>query len=73
MIYMEPHKLGWKPLMLSWLNTLPPSVSAEHKTLITELFDNILPICLELVHKALKVHMGTDCKHTMHRWRTCEQ
>ncbi|KAK2839526.1 hypothetical protein Q5P01_013266 [Channa striata] len=54
MIYMEPHMLGWRPLLLSWLNTLPTTVKATHKDLISGLFDRILPACLQLVRKATK-------------------
>uniref|UniRef100_A0A3B4TM75 Dynein heavy chain hydrolytic ATP-binding dynein motor region domain-containing protein n=1 Tax=Seriola dumerili TaxID=41447 RepID=A0A3B4TM75_SERDU len=34
MIYMEPHQLGWTPLRDSYMNTLPESLSAEHKELV---------------------------------------
>uniref|UniRef100_A0A671W0U7 Dynein axonemal heavy chain 7 n=1 Tax=Sparus aurata TaxID=8175 RepID=A0A671W0U7_SPAAU len=54
MIYMEPHMLGWRPFLLSWLNTLPATVNAVHKDLITALFDRILPACLQLIRKATK-------------------
>ncbi|XP_028992896.1 dynein axonemal heavy chain 7 [Betta splendens] len=54
MIYMEPHMLGWRPLMQSWLSTLPTTVSTTHKDLISALFEQALPVCLQLVRKATK-------------------
>ncbi|KAL0617697.1 Dynein heavy chain 3, axonemal [Plecturocebus cupreus] len=34
MIYMEPHQLGWKPLKDSYMDTLPSSLTEEHKELL---------------------------------------
>lgn len=27
MVYLEPHQLGWRPLVVSWINTLPEHLS----------------------------------------------
>uniref|UniRef100_A0A4W4DRW5 Dynein heavy chain hydrolytic ATP-binding dynein motor region domain-containing protein n=1 Tax=Electrophorus electricus TaxID=8005 RepID=A0A4W4DRW5_ELEEL len=34
MIYMEPHQLGWTPLRLSYMDTLPESLGPEHRELV---------------------------------------
>lgn len=34
MIYMEPQQLGWTPLRHSYMNTLPESLSTEHRELV---------------------------------------
>lgn len=34
MIYMESHQLGWRPLKDSYMDTLPPSLTEEHKELV---------------------------------------
>ncbi|KAH6601980.1 hypothetical protein BASA61_001578 [Batrachochytrium salamandrivorans] len=60
MIYMDPDSLGWHPIMLSWLNTLPLGVSDSHKSFISQLFDWIVPPCLEFVDKQCREVIGTS-------------
>ena len=56
MIYMEPETLGWEPLLLSWLNTLPELVPDEVKDYLRELFLRFCPTLTHLVRKGgLKV------------------
>jgi len=52
MVYMEPHMLGWRPLFLSWLNTLPDSVDADIKEMLVENFDRIVPPILNFIRKS---------------------
>ena len=51
MIYMEPHMLGWKPLLVSWLSTLPKTLNEENLELIKDLFDRMGEALLQFVRK----------------------
>jgi len=53
MIYMEEDLIGWRPIFLSWLNTIP-NLNEENKKLITTLFDWIVPPCLQFVTENCK-------------------
>ncbi|CAH0689857.1 unnamed protein product [Chilo suppressalis] len=49
MIYMEPKGLGWKCLLESWLNTLPPTLHSVNRNLIRTLFNRFMSPLLWLV------------------------
>lgn len=59
MIYMEPSMLGWKPLVQSWLNTMPDTITQESKDMMMELYTRMIPCCLNFVRKSgFKVRSG---------------
>jgi len=43
--------LGWRPLLISWLKTLPEGITDEHKELITGFFDRMVTPVLEWLRK----------------------
>uniref|UniRef100_A0A669BHB3 Dynein axonemal heavy chain 12 n=1 Tax=Oreochromis niloticus TaxID=8128 RepID=A0A669BHB3_ORENI len=56
MIYMEPSQLGWKPLVLSWMNTLPDDLQTpDNRSLLLELFHWLLPPALTMLRKHCRV------------------
>ncbi|XP_058027873.1 dynein axonemal heavy chain 12 [Ahaetulla prasina] len=61
MIYLEPLQLGWKPLVTSWLNTLPePLNEKEFQDLFEELFDWLVPPALRVRWKQCKELVPTS-------------
>lgn len=64
MIYMEPHMLGWKPLLVSWLSTLPKTLNEENLELIKDLFDRMEEALLQFVRKG---GFKVMCCHSCHR------
>ena len=43
--------LGWRPVMLSWLNTLPKTLNDENKELIRDLFERMEEALLQFIRK----------------------
>nr|XP_036848129.1 dynein heavy chain 3, axonemal [Manis javanica] len=63
MIYMEPHQLGWKPLKDSYMDTLPSSLTEEHKELVNDMFMWLVQPCLEFIHLQCKSVVQTSPIH----------
>ena len=43
--------LGWKPIMTSWMNTLPKTLNDENKELIRDLFERMEDALLQFIRK----------------------
>jgi len=56
MIYLEPSTLGWRPMLKSWLNTLPEPLQTEDQLdCIFAMFEWLVDPCLTFVKKSCKV------------------
>ncbi|CAK8689424.1 unnamed protein product [Clavelina lepadiformis] len=60
MIYLEPLSLGWRPMFVSWLATLPPVLSEDNAKLIEALFETFVEPCVRFVHKSCKEVIATQ-------------
>ncbi|XP_014211752.1 dynein heavy chain 12, axonemal [Copidosoma floridanum] len=51
MIYIEPHVLGWRPTVTSWVNSANPAWRENHEETINTLIDLYFDICLEFTKR----------------------
>lgn len=65
MIYMEPHLLGWRPLMDSYLTILQKLLLQEQMELLVELLEWLVPPCLKYLRKC-KSFIETSDTHLFH-------
>ena len=65
MVYMEPSVLGWKPLVTSWLNTLPSCLSALSVEVLNKLVDWLVPACLTTVRSQCTEFNATSDAHVV--------
>jgi len=49
MVYCDVENVGWRPLMLSWLSTLPSGFDDKSRKRLENLFDWLVPPCLRVV------------------------
>eukprot|EP00854_Cymbomonas_tetramitiformis_P001348 gene1348-1949_t len=55
MVYLEPHQLGWKPLLESWLNEFPEgTLDGEQKVSIRNIVCWIAPLMLRFLRIQVK-------------------
>ncbi|KAL8275069.1 hypothetical protein Esti_000948 [Eimeria stiedai] len=54
MVYMEPEVLGFRPLVHSWLKTLPSTIEGHHKAQIDDLCSEFFPGGISILRKQCK-------------------
>ena len=57
---MEPHRLGWEPLLASWLAQLRPVIGGDLVALFERLFKWQLAACLQFVRREAKEQSPTE-------------
>nr|XP_046251760.1 dynein axonemal heavy chain 12 isoform X2 [Scatophagus argus] len=66
MIFMEPAQLGWDPLVISWMNTLPDTLRGpESRSLVLELFHWLVPPALRMLRKHCREVVSTSNSNTV--------
>ncbi|XP_070580768.1 dynein axonemal heavy chain 3-like [Ptychodera flava] len=63
MIYMEPHQLGWEPLKVSYMESLPPNLNKEQRELVNDLFDWLVQPCFDFIRHECKTFINTSELH----------
>ncbi|GMH33280.1 hypothetical protein BSKO_01114 [Bryopsis sp. KO-2023] len=53
MVYVQPSLLGWRPVMVSWMNTLPEGVTEGHRKMIMDMFDWLVPPTLRVATRQI--------------------
>ncbi|XP_012937339.1 dynein heavy chain 3, axonemal [Aplysia californica] len=64
MVYLEPHQMGWRPSVASYMAyTLPQKLKQEQKELVQDLFDWLVEPCLDFVRRKCKTFLFTSEMH----------
>jgi dynein heavy chain len=54
MVYMQPSQLGWRPPMLSWLDTLPPTLTPDRRIVLSSMLDWLVPPTIRISTRGCK-------------------
>lgn len=72
MVYMQAQLLGWRAVLESWLNTLPPAVTEDHRKQIAALFEWLFPPAVRIATKIVKptlpmqeINLAVSCMRLM--------
>jgi len=63
MIYLEPRQLGWPALKDSYMNKLPPGISADQKVGLEEMFDWIIQPAFDFIRTECTVFIKSSELH----------
>ena len=58
MVYVQASLLGWRPVVLSWLASLPKAITEAQAAQILALFDWLLPPSLRIATKMVSRHLA---------------